>query len=133
MHGINGLTHNELTSLKRTLEKRESALREAMHAEFAQRNANGSNAESTVQYHESTDDEAIVDVLNDNAVKSMAHYAVGLGEIEKSLADIKTGQYGNCADCGRHIGYKRLQANPVATRCVPCQTKLERNDARPSL
>jgi DnaK suppressor protein len=127
MHGINGLTHNELTSLKRTLEKRERALREAMHAEFAQRNANGGSAESTVQYHESTDDEAIVDVLNDSAVKTMADYAAALNEIERSLAEIKSGKYGVCSDCARHIGYKRLSANPTATRCVPCQSKRERN------
>jgi DnaK suppressor protein len=125
MHGMNGLTHNELTALKRTLEKREKALRETMHAEFLQRSADENGA--GIQYHESTDDEAIVDVLNDSAVKTMTNYAATLNEIERSLADIKSGKYGVCVDCERHIGQKRLSANPTAIRCTPCQAKHERN------
>ncbi len=126
MHGMNGLTHNELTALKRMLEKRERVLRETMHAEFLQRGADQNGA--GIQYHESTDDEAIVDVLNDSAVKVMTNCAATLNEIERSLADIKSGKYGICSDCARNIGHKRLNANPTATRCMPCQSKRERND-----
>lgn len=127
----NGLTHTELNALKRTLKKRERALREAMHAEFVQRSANGSSG--GVQYHESTDDEAIVDVLNDVAVKSMADYASALGEIESSLANITAGKYGICSSCGEPIGITRLNANPVATRCIRCQTRHESGALHPSL
>lgn len=123
MSVLNGLTHAELSALKRTLKKREHALREAMHAEFVQRSADGGSG--SVQYHESTDDEAIVDVLNDVAVKSMADYASALNEIESSLAAIAAGKYGICSSCGEPIGHTRLNANPVATRCIRCQTRHE--------
>jgi DnaK suppressor protein len=35
----------------------------------------------------------------------------------------------DCLDCGETIPAKRLEANPIATRCVPCQTKYERKES----
>jgi DnaK suppressor protein len=32
----------------------------------------------------------------------------------------------DCEDCGKQIPKARLKANPMAIRCVPCQTKYER-------
>ncbi len=42
---------------------------------------------------------------------------------ERRLAD---GTYGYCLDCGIAIPLSRLRANPVATRCTPCQALQER-------
>jgi RNA polymerase-binding protein DksA len=42
---------------------------------------------------------------------------------ERRLAD---GTYGYCLDCGTAIPVSRLRANPIATRCIPCQTEVER-------
>jgi DnaK suppressor protein len=37
-----------------------------------------------------------------------------------------TGEYGICEDCGQKISAERLQFLPEATRCVACQTRVER-------
>lgn len=39
---------------------------------------------------------------------------------------MQSGDYGWCVDCGNAIGYPRLSASPVASRCVACQDALER-------
>lgn len=46
-------------------------------------------------------------------------------KIEKSLADIETGDYGFCETCGTEIGLRRLEARPTATQCIDCKTLSE--------
>lgn len=40
--------------------------------------------------------------------------------IERALARIGEGTYGNCAACGGDIGRGFLKSNPVADRCQGC-------------
>lgn len=47
---------------------------------------------------------------------------------QQRLAD---GSFGECCDCGAPIGGARLQANPVALRCIGCQTQQEQSTGRP--
>lgn len=46
-------------------------------------------------------------------------------KIEKSLAEIETGDYGYCETCGTEIGLRRLEARPTATQCIDCKTLSE--------
>jgi DnaK suppressor protein len=46
-------------------------------------------------------------------------------KIKKSLADIESGEYGICEDCGDGIAIGRLKARPIARRCITCKTKQE--------
>lgn len=48
-----------------------------------------------------------------------------LNQIGSALARISDGDYGACTDCGADIPDARLQANPVAERCIACQTQVE--------
>ncbi|HEX5785047.1 MAG TPA: TraR/DksA family transcriptional regulator [Burkholderiaceae bacterium] len=48
-----------------------------------------------------------------------------LNEIDAALARLADGSYGSCTDCGADIPEARLQANPLALRCVACQTRAE--------
>ena len=41
-------------------------------------------------------------------------------EIDAALDRIKTGNYGDCFECGEIINPKRLEADPVATLCITC-------------
>ncbi len=43
-------------------------------------------------------------------------------KINESLADIDSGDYGFCENCGVDIGIQRLEARPTATLCVDCKT-----------
>ena len=48
-----------------------------------------------------------------------------LNQISAALARISAGDFGSCTDCGADIPDARLQANPVAARCIACQTLVE--------
>jgi len=59
------------------------------------------------------------------------HAAVGrdLGEIraiDRALQRIADGTYGFCSECGVEIPNARLEANPTAERCFPCQDHFEK-------
>ncbi len=58
-----------------------------------------------------------------------------LQEIDLALDRIEAGEYGYCEITGEDIGLKRLEALPVATRCVEAQEQMERlaNARRPSM
>ncbi|MBP6884970.1 MAG: TraR/DksA C4-type zinc finger protein [Candidatus Pacebacteria bacterium] len=41
-----------------------------------------------------------------------------LDQVEKALAKIETGSYGECVVCGNEIEAERLNANPAAETCI---------------
>lgn len=47
-------------------------------------------------------------------------------EIDLALDRLKNGEYGYCEITGDDIGIKRLEAQPVATRCIEAQEQFER-------
>ena len=47
-------------------------------------------------------------------------------QAERATSRRATGEYGMCEDCGQKISDERLSCLPEATRCVGCQTRLER-------
>lgn len=48
-----------------------------------------------------------------------------LNKISYALNRIEQGEYGECESCGEPIGFKRLLARQVATRCIDCKTREE--------
>lgn len=52
-----------------------------------------------------------------------------LQAIEESLEKLREGTYGMCEECGDEIGPRRLKAMPLAKLCVPCQSRLEKEQA----
>ncbi len=53
-----------------------------------------------------------------------------LTEVEDALKRIEDGTYGKCANCGRPIPEKRLEAIPWAARDVKCEEQLEQRNLR---
>ncbi len=49
-----------------------------------------------------------------------------LRDINAALDRIGSGTYGICRYCGKDIGEKRLLARPVASACIECKTKLQK-------
>lgn len=47
-------------------------------------------------------------------------------EIQAALSRIEAGTYGTCEVCGEAISPERLEALPMARRCIDCQARLER-------
>ncbi len=54
------------------------------------------------------------------------HETAELAAIEAALERIALGQYGQCQDCGVAIPEERLNAYPVALRCLSCQAAAEK-------
>lgn len=50
--------------------------------------------------------------------------------IQAALGRIDAGTYGLCESCGKAINPARLDARPMARRCVRCQEQAERTTAR---
>lgn len=46
-----------------------------------------------------------------------------LTNTKESLMNLKTGKYGHCQKCGKHIEVKRLEVMPTATLCLSCSKK----------
>ncbi len=72
-----------------------------------------------------TDDDGLADAAAEMDVAMVIRESRELQEIEAALARIGDGSYGTCSDCGGDISLARLEANPAARRCLPCQEKHE--------
>jgi DnaK suppressor protein len=71
------------------------------------------------------DDWAQADAERDLAFALEEREAEELNAIAAALKRLASGEYGQCTDCGAAIAAARLQANPVASRCVACQERVE--------
>lgn len=76
-------------------------------------------------------DWAQTDAERDLAVALEERELAELNQIAAALARIADGSYGECTACGADVGVARLQANPVAERCMVCQTRLEQAQGQP--
>ena len=48
--------------------------------------------------------------------------------VRNALARIQDGTFGQCVNCPREIGIKRLEAVPWTPYCIDCQEKAERGE-----
>ncbi len=74
---------------------------------------------------EDSDDWALADVETALDVAEVSRDAAELQEVDAALARIDAGAYGLCLECGEAIPFARLEANPMAARCIVCQETLE--------
>ena len=75
------------------------------------------------------DDWVEADLLNDLDIAQSNLELAELRAIDAALSAIKAGTYGICADCGEPISLERLNAEPIAKRCIVCQEKFEKSHA----
>jgi len=71
-------------------------------------------------------DEAAATMIEELSHTQLRRYVGELRQIERARQRLASGEIDECVECGGDIGYKRLQAHPVATRCIQCQTRRER-------
>lgn len=65
--------------------------------------------------------EQAIDLADDEALAGVdLVLRTEIQQIRLALLRIENGSYGTCAKCGKQIGLKRLQARPIATRCIAC-------------
>jgi RNA polymerase-binding protein DksA len=78
-------------------------------------------------------DQSVADMLADLNVSIVDRHIEALRQVEAAAARIRAETYGTCVDCGEEIGFARLTAYPVATRCIRCQQRSERIYAHASM
>ena len=119
-----------------TIEQREAlqaalnARGEALRASVAD-SLEGDGTQSLANHSQETDDDAIVDLEASLDAAHLSREVLELREIESALHRLHTPEFGLCADCGEEIPFKRLQANPLALRCIGCQSAFERSHVQP--
>ena len=122
------LTAAERTSLAKQLEERRRVLRLELAAKLeAQDNPALLGLRNRM---EETDDWAVADLETALDVAEVSRDAGELREVEAALLRLKDDTYGECVECGNYIPFARLQANPSASRCIPCQERLEASQRR---
>jgi DnaK suppressor protein len=63
--------------------------------------------------------EAVVQAEQERDVEELRQIAAAKERMDR-------GDYGECVDCGVDIAFARLEVQPAAARCVPCQERYER-------
>lgn len=120
------LTIEQREALQSALDARAELLRNEVDQTL---HADGNGTRGLANHSEETDDDAIVDLEASLDVAHLSRDVLELRAIDRALSRLHTPEYGQCADCEEEIPFIRLQANPLATRCVACQTKHERTHA----
>lgn len=65
--------------------------------------------------------EQAVDLADDEALEGVDEVLrAEIQQIRLALLRIENGTYGTCARCGNEIARARLEARPIATRCIDC-------------
>jgi len=66
-------------------------------------------------------EEQAIDLADDEALEGVDEILrAEIGQIRLALIRIENGTYGTCSNCGTEIDRKRLEARPIATRCIKC-------------
>lgn len=117
------LTATQVDTLRHLLDEREKLLQGEVRA------VGDADIEGTGPLDTEVEDAAEVGQVRFQA--GMAHVdkqrdkeeLMAIAAARERMAD---GSYGGCTDCGRVIPFERLQAQPTAARCIPCQEAYEK-------
>ncbi|WP_067563233.1 TraR/DksA family transcriptional regulator [Halofilum ochraceum] len=77
------------------------------------------------------EDHALADLLVDDELAGIQREIGELREILAAEDRLGRGAYGTCIDCGEPVVFERLLARPTASRCLACQERHEKAQARP--
>ncbi len=65
--------------------------------------------------------EQAVDLADDEALEGVDEVLrKEIQQVRMALQRIDSGTYGTCVTCGKDIAKGRLEARPIATRCIDC-------------
>jgi RNA polymerase-binding transcription factor DksA len=79
-------------------------------------------AESLAESTEPGTDSWMADV-HGKAVAVKDNLQMVLSKTKQALANLRSGKYGKCENCGKPIEKARLEAMPTATLCLACSKK----------
>jgi RNA polymerase-binding protein DksA len=114
-----------LKSMRDRLLAYRQQLQQEIHDELVQEGS--SDAISIAGRVHDAQEESISAMLTELNVAMLAQHQQELRRLEQALHRMDTGEYGTCIDCDKQIPLARLEANPMATRCIVCQSAHEQN------
>lgn len=122
------LSRSQSDALRALLEDRAATLRREMKAAL---HAPDDGEEAALpNRHADNEDEGVADLQSDIDIASMERDARELVDVVEALGRMDKAEYGTCVDCGKHIAWARLQAQPHAKRCIHCEEARERASAQ---
>lgn len=121
------LTADQLAYLKDVLDKRHEELREELAREMAAREGFTEVAAAIPDPGDSSFANLEVDLGNAAVTRDITE----LRAIEAARQRMENGTYGDCVSCETEIPYKRLEVQPTAERCAPCQDMYEKTHQDP--
>lgn len=124
------LTSNELAELADKLRAARAAIAGAIEARLHGHGLDRHDEAGLPRRADDTDDDGAAEAQRSMDIAQLSHTTAELAEIDAALARVSDGSYGSCIDCGGPIGRPRLQVQPMAVRCAPCQGKHEKRPAR---
>jgi len=119
---MSDLSSEQIATLKKILQAREQALREDIGREL---DLQEGYAEVSSEAPD-TGDSSFADLTVDLGNAEVSRDLVELRAVQRAYVRIDKGTYGECLNCGFDIPYERLQVQPAAERCEPCQSQHEK-------
>jgi DnaK suppressor protein len=119
------LTDSQLEHLKTVLNEREEILRADMKRDAEEKEEYAQVASEVPDPGDASFASLEVDLGNAAVGRELSE----LRAIEVARTRMENGSYGECMECGFAIPYERLEAQPTAERCAPCQEMYEKTHA----
>jgi len=119
------LTTTQTKTLKSMLDQRQKALEEDVRRERSMQDDFLDVASEVPDPGDASFASLSVDLGN----AALNRDARELTAIFRARSRMEDGSYGECAECGMEIPFERLEAQPTAERCTPCQGVYERTHA----
>lgn len=119
------LTQQQLSHLKQLLDERAQELRNDVNRES---NVKDNFIEVATEIPD-PGDASFADLSVDLGHAAISRDIGELRAIDGARTRMQNGTYGDCVVCGSEIPYERLEVQPAAERCAPCQGHFEKTHA----
>lgn len=116
------LTPEQTAHFKEILDEREKALRADLQREVEEKEGYVDVATEIPDPGDSSFANLSIDLGNAAVTRDISE----LRSIEAARQRIENGTYGECVDCENDIPIGRLEVQPSAERCAPCQELYEK-------
>lgn len=116
------LSSEQIAELRTMLQEREKALREDIRREMNLQDNYADVASDLPDPGDASFADLSVDLGNAAVTRDLTE----LRAVQNAYTRMDNGTYGECASCGLDIPYERLQVQPMAERCAPCQQQREK-------
>lgn len=123
MSDSNELSESQMARLESELRKRQADLRKEVSGERA--DSQSERERRSDREVQDRGDEANTEQWREANAAMIGHHEDEIKAIQAALSRLGSGTYGLCVDCGEPIGFNRLEAWPLANRCLDCQAKAE--------